>query len=92
MSDRCKAVLYTALYFAAASLLLTFSTVLVIWSSHGAVWPWNFADFYIFVVDWPTVILCGRDFYVASLDVVVSNAMGWALLGAAFALFRSARK
>jgi hypothetical protein len=89
MSDRCETALYTALYFAGASVLLTLSTVLVIWSSHGGVRPWNFADIYIFAVDWPTMIVRGN-FYVASQDTFLMNAVGWAAIGAALALGRSA--
>jgi hypothetical protein len=73
--------LVTVFWFAVASIAMTISTAVAIWFGHGGHPPLTVADAWIYFADWPTVLLHGIDFYVASGQVFLVNLIGWSLVG-----------
>jgi hypothetical protein len=48
-------------------------------------------DAVVYVLDWPNVLLFGREFYVASARTFLINAADWSLAGIALAAWRMRR-
>lgn len=53
--------------------------------------PLLLLDAVVYVLDWPNVLLFGREFYVASGRTFLINAAGWSLAGIAVAAWRMRR-
>jgi hypothetical protein len=83
-------LLAVILSFSAASILMTISTGLAIWSGNGGHPPLTAADAYIYFAEWPMVLLRGTNFEVCSTEAFFVNAVGWNLVGLLFGawLFR----